>query len=172
MNAQKNGRAHKANSSGLAADIKPGDVVFVAGACLPYVLITGFEPNGLWEGEDGSRPMYVGYCMEQLGEFTVRDRECGLPRCHLVRDAQWMSRDSALTDEGDMVVTDHVFYLLECMLERAEVAGRVSNDALAGISHKLQDFSALSLLSDEDWEVRMGLRSATLVALDQLLEEL
>jgi hypothetical protein len=142
----------------------PGEVLYVAGASLPYILIVSYEAEGLWEGEDGSSPMYVGYAVVSLSDFTQSDKEEGLLGCHFVRDAQWLARDETLLLEGDMVVTDQVMYLLECMFPHAEVVRRVSEEVLAESERKREDFSAFARIPEDVMLARMNLRNATLVA--------
>jgi hypothetical protein len=138
--------------------------ILTAGACLPPILIVAYAADGMWEGKDGSRPMYVGYAVVSLSDLTRSDKEAGLPGCHYVRDAQWLARDNALLLEGDMVVTDEVFYLLECMFPHTEVVGRVSEEVLAESARKREDFSAFARIPEDAMHTRMNLHNATLVA--------
>jgi hypothetical protein len=171
MNASQND-LRDAKMSELVTDIKAGDVVHIAGGCLPHILIDSYESEGLWEGMDGGRPMYVGYALAQLSDFSEADRAAGLPGCHFVRDAQWHHRNPLLTTEGDLVVTDQPVYLLECMLGEVMVVGRVTDDTHRDAAEKrLNMLDTLDCLTEEDLQPRDTLRQATLLALQAWLDE-
>lgn len=156
MNAQKTDQAIMAKLSELVTDLQAGDVVRVAGTGLfPLLLVEWFE-DGMWEGKDGSRPMWVALPLVTLDSFTTHHREVGLPGCHFVRDHEWQEKiiDELPEEEAGWVVLDCTLYVLEPMLDRVEKVGRVTEDALDAAEEKQAAAVGYERLSSQDLENR------------------
>ena len=108
---------------------KVGDVVYLEGTGLNVVLAE-YHPEGLWEGPDGNRQMFLAYCLEATSSFPEEDREMGIPYFYYLRDGDWLERDEILELTSDMYITNHHVYFLECMFERGKVVGRVREEAV------------------------------------------
>lgn len=124
-----------------------GDVVHVAEACLPYLVIEDFYPDG---EEEGGAPTYTTRPLQPLSDFSRADKEAGLPGCRFVRNHEWLWEDEIREAEGeDLVITGRVIRLVvedpRDFSERVRIVGRISPGALDALQRKL-----LAIVLSED----------------------
>ena len=148
-----------------------GDVVYLEGTGLNVVLAE-YHPEGLWEGPDGNRQMFLAYCLEATTTFPEEDREKGIPYFYYLRDGDWIERDEILELSGDMYITDHHLYLLECMFEQGKVVGKIAVDAITEATHRQMNLEDGPKFSSYFEGVQLAIHEQVHEGIDKLLDAL